>query len=164
MLQRCSSNGKYRKSMVHELLKMEHGIHHSDPVWSTKMFALWSTSNLPSALYNVSRNSQSSRTINVHSTTCVSSNFCFMTKIFYTARELLHWHCTQFITQSHGSLTSVVRAMEKAKLPLSPNSHPLTDSHQILHTWLCPVHHICPQATFGQDHTRGLAHIANNVK
>jgi len=29
-------------------------------------------------------------------------------------------------------------ALSKAKLPFSPHPHPLTDSHQILHTWLRP--------------------------
>jgi len=48
-------------------------------------------------------------------------------------QPLQHW--------SHGSVTSVVRAMdassqwEKANLVrLSPHPHPLTDSHEILHT------------------------------
>ena len=47
-------------------------------------------------------------------------------------------------------MTSVVSQWEKAKLPLLPQPHPLTK--------YCTrdyVHHICPQATFGQDRPRG---------
>jgi len=48
---------------------------------------------------------------------------------------------TTKITLSRGCETSIVRATpqvkwEKAKWHLSPHPHPLTDSHQILHTWL----------------------------
>ena len=46
------------------------------------------------------------------------------------------------ITRSHGSVTNVVRATRQVngrrQIYPSPHPHPLTDSHEILHTWLRP--------------------------
>jgi len=65
-------------------------------------------------------------------------------------------------TRSHGSMTvtrdwcckgDITSQWEKANLPLSPNSHPLTESRQACtHDY---VDHICTHAEFGQCHTGG---------
>jgi len=40
--------------------------------------------------------------------------------------------------KSHGHKGDASSQWEKANLPLSPHPHPLTDSNEILHTWLRP--------------------------
>ena len=74
-------------------------------------------------------------------------------------------------TRSHGSMTvtrdwcckgDITSQWEKANLPLSPNSHPLTESRQACtHDY---VDHICTHAEFGQCHTGGTSpHIAKVI-
>jgi len=80
--------------------------------------------------------------------TCIWSSYLFINAVVES--------CIYKLSHSH-TVTSVVRTIphqwEKAKLPLSPHAHSLTDSHQILHTWLHPPY--LPHAAFGQDCPRG---------
>ena len=76
---------------------------------------------------------------------CLLLNFdrhsCFLTA---DVTRILSQGARQTCSQNQAEITKISTSdshssqWEKAKLHLSPHPHPLTDSHQILHTWLRP--------------------------
>jgi len=41
-------------------------------------------------------------------------------------------------------ITFLHKSMAEGKFPISPTLHPLTESHQVLHTWLRPPYLLTP--------------------
>ena len=89
-------------------------------------------------------------------TAVIKLSWKFLTLIVYNSSSVSFKIHDSYITRSHGSVTSVVRATREVNG--RRQTYPSHHTHTPTVTKYCTrdyVHHIFPQATFGQDHTRG---------